>query len=133
MVEKYLLNPNEFNRGFIYPALSASMENYSETPLPEDWGCSWRANTWIPTNYYVFESLRKYGYTDEATHLANETYRQVKRIGDREYYATETQTGCGLDPFWGWSLLSYFMPYENESGYDPTRISLEKNDKILLM
>ena len=133
MVEGYLLNPNEFNRGFIYPALSASMPNYSETPLPGDWGCSWRANTWIPTNYYVFESLRRYGYTDEAARLANETYHQVKRIGDREYYATETQTGCGLNPFWGWSLLAYFMPYENESGYDPTKISVEKNDRILLM
>ena len=132
MVENYLLNPREFNRGFIYPAMSASMPNYIETPLPGDWGCSWRANTWIPTNYCVFESLRKYGYVNEATHLANETYRQVKRIGDREYYATETQTGCGLDPFWGWSLLAYFMPYENESDYDPTRIQTEKNDKILL-
>ncbi len=132
MIEKYLLNPNEFNRGFIYPVMSASTPNYVETPLPGDWGCSWRANTWIPTNYYVFEGLRKYGYTDEATHLANETYRQVKRIGDREYYATETQVGCGLDPFWGWSLLAYFMPYEDESGYDPTKIQVEKNDRILL-
>ena len=132
MVENYLLNPQEFNRGFIYPVMSAKTPNYSETPLPGDWGCCWRANTWIPTNYYVFHALRKYGYTSEATHLANETYRQVKRIGDREYYATETQTGCGLDPFWGWSLLAYFMPYESESGYDPTSISTEKNDRILL-
>lgn len=80
----------------------------------------------------MFHALRKYGYTSEAAYLANETYRQVKRIGDREYYATETGTGCGLDPFWGWSLLAYFMPYENESGYDPTKIQIEKNDRILL-
>lgn len=132
MVEKYLQNPKEFNRGFIYPAMSAAMPGYTEDYLPGDLGCNWRAHTWISTNYYVFEGLRKYNYTDLADHLAKETYAQVKRIGDREYYATESMTGCGLDPFWGWSLLAYFMPFESESGYDPTEICFAKNDKILL-
>jgi uncharacterized repeat protein (TIGR02543 family) len=53
--------------------------------------------------------------------------------GDREYYATESQKGCGLDPFWGWSLLAYFMPWENENRYDPTEISLKNNDHNLLL
>ena len=88
--------------------------------------------THSPTNYSVFQSLRKYGYTAEAAELAQVTYDAVKRIGDREYYASQSQTGCGLDPFWGWSLLAYFMPWENEKGYDPTEISLKKNDHILL-
>ena len=132
MVENYLQDPKEFNRGFIYPVLSAAMPGYTEGFLPHDLGCNRRANTWIPTNYYVFESLRKYGYGDLARHLANETYRQVKRIGDREYYATESQSGCGLDPFWGWSLLAYFMPYESETFFDPTEIRLEPNNRILL-
>ncbi|MBP3917905.1 MAG: hypothetical protein J6I50_01880 [Clostridia bacterium] len=132
MVEKYLLNPNEFNRGFIYPVMSAAMPGYSESYLPNDMGCNWRANTWIPTNYYVFEALRMYGFHKEAAHLAEETNRQVKRIGDREYYATESQTGCGLNPFWGWSLLAYFMPYENETEFDPTEIKLCVNDHIVL-
>ncbi len=132
MVENYLLNPREFNRGFNYPALSSSEPGYSEQYLPGDIGCNWRANTWIPTNYYVFEGLRKYGYLKEAARLAEETYKNVRLIGDREYYATESASGCGLDPFWGWSLLAYFMPYESESGYDPTEIAIQKNDKFLL-
>lgn len=128
----YLRDPAEFDRGFIYPAMSAAMPGYTEDYRPGDMGCNWRANTWIPTNYYVFEALRAYGYTDMAAHLADETYCQVKRIGDREYYATESETGCGLDPFWGWSLLAYFMPYESESGYDPTELKLVPNTHILI-
>ncbi len=129
---RYLQDPAEFNRGFLYPAMSAAMPGYTEDYLPGDLGCNWRANTWIPTNYYVFEALRTYGYGDMAAHLANETYRQVKRIGDREYYGTESQTGCGLDPFWGWSLVAYCMPYENESGFDPTALRLLPHFPILL-
>ena len=132
MVERYLKSSSEFDRGFIYPALSSSEPGYTENYLPGDLGCNWRANTWIPTNYYVFESLRRYGYSAEASRLADVTYRTVKEAGEREYYATESRTGCGLYPFWGWSLLSYFMPYEIESGYDPTEIRAAKNDRILL-
>lgn len=131
MVEKYLMNPNEFRRGFLYPVLAASEPGYSEEFQPGDLGCCWRANTWIPTNYYVFQGLRLYGYPELAAELAQSTYENVERIGDREYYATESASGCGLDPFWGWSLLAYFMPYENSAGYDPTRIELSKNDHIL--
>lgn len=132
MVSRYLLNDKEFNRGFRYPALSASEAGYSEESLPGDLGCSWRANTWIPTNYYLFEGLRKYGYVQTAAELAEQTFNMIQKIGDREYYATESASGCGLDPFWGWSLLAYFMPYESESGYDPTEISRRENKHILL-
>ena len=132
MIEKYLMNPNEFRRGFLYPVMAASDPGYTEGYLPGDLGCNWRANTWIPSNYYVFQSLRKYGYTAEAEELAQVTYDAVKQIGDREYYATESRSGCGLNPFWGWSLLAYFMPWENENRYDPTEIALKKNEYNLL-
>ena len=133
MIKRYLMNPNEFRRGFLYPVMSAANPGYTEGYLPGDIGCNWRANTWIPTNYYVFQSLRKYGYVEEAVELAQVTFDTVKRIGDREYYATESQKGCGLDPFWGWSLLAYFMPWESENGYDPTEIALKTNDHNLLL
>ncbi len=132
MVKKYLLDPAEFYRPFRFPALSASEPGYTEGYISGDLGCNWRANTWIPTDYYVFQGLRRYGYLSEAAALATHVYKTVKRVGDREYYTSETVRGCGLDPFWGWSLLAYFMPYEAESGYDPTRIAFEKNDHILL-
>lgn len=131
MVTKYLQNPKEFRRGFLYPSLAASEPGYTEEFLPKDLGCCWRANTWIPVNYYIFQGLRKYGYTELAEELVEVTYQNVKNIGDREYYTTESKSGCGLNPFWGWSLLAYFMPYEAKSGYDPTEVCFEKNNHIL--
>lgn len=122
LVNEHILNPAEFWRAFPLPALAATEEGYSEVPLENDLGCSWRANTWIPSNYYVFQGLRKYGYIKEAAELAKITYDRVNKIGDREYYNTETSTGAGLDPFWGWSLLAHFMPYEQQTGFDPTAL-----------
>ncbi len=75
-------------------------------------GCSWRANVWIPTNYIVAHGLRAYGYHDLAALVTQQTHDLVKKSGNREYYDAETGEGCGLDPFWGWSLLAHFMPYE---------------------
>lgn len=134
IIEKHLLNPAEFRRPFPYPAYAATEPGYVEGYMPGDENgcCSWRAQTWIPTNYYVFHGLRKYGYLKEASELAKITNENVKRIGDREYYTAETVKGSGLDPFWGWSLLAYFMPWEDESGYDPTEIAFIKNEKTFL-
>ena len=109
LVKEHLLNPREFYRPFPFPAYAASEPGYTEGYLPGDLGCNWRANTWIPTNYYVMRGLLDYGYTDLAKEITRITYETVKRVGDREYYTSETSRGCGLDPFWGWSLLAYLM------------------------
>lgn len=122
MIKEHLLKENEFWRVFPVSSYAADEKGYTENYLPGDLGCSWRANTWIPVNYYIFQGLRRYGYSDAAYKLAEITYTMVKRIGDREYYTSESCKGCGLDPFWGWSLLAYIMPDELIKGYDPTII-----------
>ena len=129
LVREHLMNPDEFFRRFPFPALSADEPGYSERKRADDLGCSWRAQTWIPTNYYIFEGLRAYGYTDLAGYVSWKTSAEVRRIGDREYYNTESVTGNGLDPFWGWSLLAYFMPVESELGLDPTRLDRASLDE----
>ena len=135
LVREHLLNPDEFARPFPVPAYAAGWEGYSAMFLPGDIGCAWRCNTWIPTNYMVFEGLRLYGYEVEAADLARRTADMVDKAGFREYYASETGEGCGLDPFWGWSLLAPFMPLEAETGYNPTRLesfSEENACRVLL-
>ena len=124
LVREHLLNPDEFWRPQPVPAYAAGWEGYAAMYLPGDIGCAWRCNTWIPTNYYVFQGLRRYGYEDLAAVLARKTSDMVDRAGLREYYASEECAGCGLDPFWGWSLLAAFMPFEAESGYDPTSLDV---------
>lgn len=122
MVTEHLTNKDEFWRAFPVSSYSATEPGYTEGFLPDDLGCGWRANTWIPVNYYIFEGLRNYGFAEIARNLAFRTYEAIKSIGDREYYTSDSMRGCGLDPFWGWSLLAYFMPFEAETGYDPTKI-----------
>jgi hypothetical protein len=122
MVFDHLLNPQEFWTPYPVSALAKSERWYTQDWLPADLGCNWRAKTWIPINYMVFHGLRNYGYTDLAALVADRTYRLVKETGDCEYYDTETGRGCGLDPFWGWSLLGHFMRYEAANVYDITSL-----------
>lgn len=126
MVCEHLENPAQFKRPFPYPALAADEPGYTEEKLPTDLGCGWRAQTWVPTNYIVFHGLNRYGCAQLAHQLADSTFAHVKSIGDREYYNTESETGNGLNPFWGWSLLAYFMPYEAETGADPTQLCTDR-------
>jgi hypothetical protein len=125
LVHEHLTNVHEFWRTFPLSSLAATEKGYTESYLPDDVkGSLWRANTWIPTNYYVFHGLRAYGYKEIASRLADITYQMILRDGDHEYYSSDSAEGRGLDPFWGWTLLAYFMPWENENNLDPTALTL---------
>ena len=116
----HIMNPNEFWRNFPISSYAATEKGYSEAPLPGDVGCTWRANTWIPVNYYTMHALRRYGYKDEARRLAEATVQAVRAVGSTEYYTSDSVKSCGLDPFWGWSVLGFFMGIENDLNFDPT-------------
>ncbi|MCI0512798.1 hypothetical protein L0128_06270 [candidate division KSB1 bacterium] len=122
MIQQYIFNAQEFWSAYPLPALSRSEKWYSQIFLPKDLGCSWRANTWMPTNYYVYHGLRNYSYHQLASLLAAATERLIKKAGNREYFNAETGAGCGLDPFWGWTLLGHFFEYEEKCRVDITAI-----------
>ena len=127
LLTEHLMNRAEFWRDFPVAVLAATEKGYSENYETGDIeGSNWRANTWIPTNYYIFHALRAYGYEDLAKTLADMTLQKVRQIGEREYYTSDSGKGCGLNPFWGWSLLAYFMPLENQHVLDPTDLDLNK-------
>ncbi len=113
MVHEHLFNPREFWTPYPLAALAKSERWYSQDFLHADLGCNWRAKVWIPTNYMAYHGLRRYGYHQLASMLAQATQSLVKMSGNREYYDAENGQGCGLDPFWGWSLLAHFMDYED--------------------
>ena len=122
MVRDYLFNPKEFWTGAPVAALSRSCPWYTTTKYSSDIGCGWRANAWIPTNYMIYHGLRYYGMKEYASLLAHYTTKLVRENGNREYYNSETGEGCGLDPFWGWSLLGHFCEFENTLEKDITII-----------
>lgn len=132
MVYEHLLNPAEFWRAFPVPSYAATEAGYREERLETDVGCNWRAQTWMPVNYYTMHGVMAYGYAEVARAIALRSADVVRTVGDREYYDTDSVAGRGLDPFWGWSLLAYFMPLECDFGYDPTRIAVEPRDAFRL-
>ena len=126
MVHEHLFDPDGFWTAYPAPALAKSEPGYSRTPFETDVlganTCSWRANTWIPTNYMLYHGLKAYGYTQFATLLADRTVDLVTRAGNREWYDCEAAEGRGLEPFWGWSLLAHFLPFEEATGENPNRL-----------
>lgn len=125
LITDHLLNPDEFWRKYPVATMAATEPGYSEEMLPGDLGCSWRACTWAPTNYYCFQGLRRYGFTAEATELAERSLRLIDRSGFREWYLCDSGAGQGLDPFWGWSMLMMFVVLEAEIGFDPSEITFD--------
>lgn len=124
LIETHLLNEEEFWRPFPVSVMAATEKKYSEKQFRDDLGCNWRANTWIPTNYIVLEILKKYGYTEKAAELADKTEKVISKEGLREYYTSETMQGCGLNPFWGWSVLGCFMQDFLKRDFPFTELSL---------
>ncbi len=120
LVREHLLNPEEFYRPYRIPALAASEPGYVTGYLPGETGCSWRAFVWAPTNYYVFQGLRNYGYDEEARDLAENSEDLLHFNQFCEYYSSEHGTGTGRKPFTGWTGLFMFMRRELELGVDPT-------------
>ncbi|MHB1462100.1 MAG: amylo-alpha-1,6-glucosidase [Armatimonadota bacterium] len=113
MVYEHLMNGEEFWTAWAPAVMAKSEPGYSQTTLPNDLGCNWRANTWIPSNYIVYHGLRQYGYDQIATAIAYRTEALMQKSGSREWYNSETGEGCGLNPFWGWSVLGYYFMYED--------------------
>ena len=122
MIVEHLFNATEFWSAYPVPAMARSERWYSRDFHPADLGCDWHAKAWVPTNTMIYWGLRRYGYRGLASLVAHATHRLVQVAGNREYYDAETGAGCGLDPFWGWSLLAHFMPYEEASDADITAI-----------
>lgn len=126
MVQEHLLNPAEFWRAYPFPGLAASEPGYVQGYLPghRSTCCSWRAHTWLPTNYYTCQGLRRYGFAEPARILVERTEAMFRRGPFAEYYASDSGIGTGLKPFWGWTCLTLFMGLELELGVDPTELGL---------
>ncbi|MEL7088117.1 MAG: trehalase family glycosidase, partial [Planctomycetota bacterium] len=114
LVSEHLLEPLRFWSPAPVAVLARDEPFYNPRQLPGDVGCNWRANAWLPTNYMLIHGLRAYGFDAIAEVLRDRTRAYMGGPEFREYYASETGAGCGLGPFWGWTLLAHFIPREDE-------------------
>ncbi len=125
LVKEHLLNPDEF--WLTYPVATWSKSEPDYYQQRKGGECNWMGTTWIPTNYMVFHGLLDYGYFEIGKQLAYKTFELVlSETETREYYNGETGCGQGLNPFWGWSTLGYYMPLEFEARYNPMDIDAKE-------
>lgn len=120
LINEHLTNEKEFWLKYPVATYAATEpEFYQGTRHGE---CNWQGTAWIPTNYMIFQGLRRYGHANIARELADRTFRMVleENANTREYFNSATGEGIGQNPFWGWSSLAYVMPLEMELNYDPT-------------
>ena len=128
MVNEHLTNPLEFWLAYPVSGYAKTEPDYYRGTRKE---CNWRGSAWIPTNYMICHGLVKYGYKKLAKELADKTFNMVLNNNTtREYYDAETGQGYGMDPFYGWSSLAYYLPLEIEMRYDPTELTNKKIEKL---
>ena len=101
LVERHLLEPDEFWLPYPVPSVAAS-----EPTFEPDFrsGLIWRGPTWINTNWLLVHALRAHGYPAVAAELITRTCAMADRGGIREFFDPYTGAGLGAEQF-GWSCL----------------------------
>ncbi len=122
MVIEHVLNPGEFWLEYPVASYAKTEPDYYQGSHKE---CNWRGPTWAPTNYMIFQGLRRYGFPKEAQELARRLFMMavVKNPVLREYYNAETGEGLGQNRFWGFTALYYAMLLESQMGYDASDLT----------
>lgn len=100
----HLLNPKEFWPKHPIPTVSMDEKTFN----PKDIPLLWRGPTWINTNFFLWNGLKRHNETKVAEELAEKTLNLVKKSGFREYYNPLTGEGGGTENF-GWSTLILLM------------------------
>jgi hypothetical protein len=117
MIHEHLLNPSEFWLAYPVASYARTEPDYYQGSHHE---CNWRGPTWAPTNYMIFQGLRRYGYPAQARELATRLFDMalLKNPVLREYYNAETGEGLGQTRFWGFTALYYGMLLESYLNYE---------------
>lgn len=105
LVEKHVLNKDEFYTEYPFPSVSKDEKYYvpHDTPFHQV-KLLWRGLTWIATNWFVVKGLQKHGYNDIARDVVKKMSQMIDTHGFREYYNPETGEGYRRQNF-GWSTL----------------------------
>lgn len=105
LVKKHVLNHEEFDLPFPIPTVARSEPSF--LPYPKTLAGEpiiWRGPTWINTNWYIVQGLKKHGYKKEAKKIVDKSVDLVRTSGYREFFNPLTGEGYGAKNF-GWSTL----------------------------
>lgn len=112
MVTEHYLNERTFNAPYGVRTLSKLERMYAIIKSGNP-SC-WLGPVWGISNYMTFDGLRKYGFVNEASELAEKTITlfgmDIEENGDlHEYYDPDTGVGVNNMGFQNWNLLSLDM------------------------
>jgi len=93
VIERHLLNPEEFFGKYPIPTVAYNSEYYNH----ESDGYYWRGQIWLITAYITLETLYKYGYETEAQELKNRLLEMMSNKGGiyETYNAKTGEVGWG--------------------------------------
>lgn len=110
LVEEHLLNPDEFWGGSVIPTTPRN------DPVARD-NAYWRGRVWPPLNFFVWEGLRRYGYFELASELAERSWHlfdtgwSSRRHAHENFQMWETDN-CDWpdsDGFYSWGAMMPLM------------------------
>lgn len=114
LIEKHLLNKNEFNLPYPVPSIAKSEKSFTPTEAASNFfDFLWRGPTWIFVNWFLYKFLLTKGYEDEAEKLLLTVKKLIEKSGFREYYNPFTGEGYGAKDFtWGGLVLDMMRQKE---------------------
>ncbi len=101
---RHLTDTGEFWLPFPVPSVPRNSRHFE----PQNQRYLWRGPTWINTNWFLANGLRRHGYQELAEAIAKSSRDLVERSGFREYYNPVIGEGGGEKNF-GWSALAAIM------------------------
>jgi len=104
MVEEHLLDESEFMAPVAPPSVSLAEPSCEPGGSRGPVRRYWRGPTWVNAAWLLWLGLRRLGYEDAATRIAEGVVGAAEREGLREYYDPRTGTGLGAENF-AWSAL----------------------------
>ena len=105
MVKNYLLSDTEFSSAFPVPTVSMNEPSFAPIPLTiKNEPVLWRGPTWINTNWYIYNGLKKHGYKKEAENIKEKSINLIEKSGFREFFNPFSGEGYGAHNF-SWSTL----------------------------
>ena len=116
MIEKHLLNPNEFEGEWVIPAIARDDPGFKDQNY-------WRGRFWGPMNYLVYLGLSEYDDAKVRREFAQKSYSLfLKERSENgrvhENYNALLGTGDDVknsDRFYHWGALLGYVEYLEES------------------
>lgn len=104
LIEKHLLNPNEFWTKYPVPTVSKDESVFNPNGF-------WRGPTWIAINWFIYKGLSFYGYDSVAGELRERSRELLGISGFREQFDPDTGVGYGARQFtWGTLIVDMVGP-----------------------